>query len=225
MKNLHLPPSGVLFDLDGTLLDSAPAAYAALEALCADTGITPPPFDTVRDVVSRGASAVLRTIHPGASSAELDAHMPRFVAHYTRVMGALSQPFDGVEALLCALEGADIPWGLVTNKAECMALPLLKDIGWWQRAASVVAGGTVPQRKPDPAPVLHACEKAGIDPRQGLFVGDDPRDIQAGHAAGMATAAVTWGYLGGGNPADWDADIVLDDIDQLARLLELDVPA
>lgn len=225
MTNLHLPPSGVLFDLDGTLLDSAPAAHAALQALCDETGITPPPFAQVRAIVSRGASAVLRTILPDASTAELDAHMPRFVAHYIRVMGPLSRPFDGIEAVLCALETAGIPWGVVTNKAESMAFPLLKEIGWWQRAASVVAGGTVAQRKPDPAPVLHACKKAGIDPHQGVFVGDDPRDILAGRHAGMATVAVTWGYLAGGNPADWGADIVLDHADQLIRLLKLEVPA
>jgi len=225
MTGLHLPPSGVLFDLDGTLLDSAPAAYAALQALCDDIGATPPPFVQVRAIVSRGASAVLRTLLPDAGAAELDAHMPRFVAHYIRVMGPLSRPFDGIEALLGALETAGIPWGVVTNKAECMAFPLLKEIGWWQRAASVVAGGTVAQRKPDPAPVLHACEKAGIDPRRGAFVGDDPRDIQAGRRAGMATVAVTWGYLAGSHPANWGADIVLDHAGQLMRLLKLEVPA
>ncbi|HET7269308.1 MAG TPA: phosphoglycolate phosphatase [Oleiagrimonas sp.] len=225
MKHLSLPPSGVLFDLDGTLLDSAPAAYAALEALCAETDATLPAFAQVRAIVSQGATAVLRTAHPDADRAQLDACMPRFVAHYTRVMGSLSQPFDGVQALLSALDAASIPWGVVTNKAECMAFPLLREIGWWHRAAAVVAGGTVPERKPDPAPVLHACRQASMDPRQGLFVGDDPRDIRAGHGAGMATAAVTWGYLAGENPANWGADWLLDHVDQLAGLLELEVPA
>ncbi|HEX7340759.1 MAG TPA: phosphoglycolate phosphatase [Rhodanobacteraceae bacterium] len=225
MSSLPLPPSGVLFDLDGTLLDSAPGLYAALQAYAGETGIILPPYDTVREVVSRGASAVLRAAWPSADSAAITARTPRFLELYASVMGSMSTPFDGVEPLLDALETAGVPWGIVTNKAGFLTEPLLKAIGWWSRAASVVAGDTLPQRKPDPEPVLHACQLAGIDPTHGLFVGDDPRDIQAGRTAGMATVAAAWGYLGGSDPATWGADIVLDTPSQLTRLLQLDLPA
>src|SRR5699024_3656108 len=99
---------------------------------------------------------------------------------------------DGVEELLGALEDARIPWGVVTNKPGFLTRPLLQQLGWWTRAASVVAGDTLPQRKPDPAPVLHACAEAGVRPRRTLFVGDDSRDIQAGRGAGTYTIAAAW---------------------------------
>lgn len=225
MMSLSLPPSGVLFDLDGTLLDSAPGLYAALETCCAETGTAPPPYAAMREVVSRGSRAILRSAWPDASDAELKSRLPRFLACYEPIMNAMSHPFEGVEPLLAALEAAGIPWGVVTNKADFLARPLLKDLGWWPRAASAVAGDTLPRRKPDPAPVLHACQQAGIEPQRGLFVGDDIRDIMAGRDAGMTTVAAAWGYLDGGDPATWGADVVLETPAQLTHLLELDLPA
>lgn len=223
MKQIPLPPSGVLFDLDGTLLDSAPGLYAALKTTCAKAGVAAPPFAEVREMVSRGASAVLGTAWSDA--AELERHRARFLEAYADVMADLSHPFDGVEPLLAALEAQGTPWGVVTNKAGFLARPLLDKLGWLSRAAAVVAGDTLPQSKPDPAPVLHACALAGIEPALGLFVGDDPRDVQAGHGAGMTTVAVSWGYLAGGNPADWGADVLLHEPRELADLLGLDVAA
>ncbi len=225
MNALTLPPSGVLFDLDGTLLDSAPGVYAALKSCCADSGRALPPYAEVRDVVSRGSRAVLRTVWPDADDARLEPHLERFLTHYAKVMGKLSHPFGGIEPLLDALEAAGIPWGVVTNKPGFLTRPLLQEIGWWSRAASVVAGDTLPQRKPDPAPVRHACREAGIDPRRGLFVGDDARDVAAGAAAGMTTVAAAWGYLNGGDPAHWNADCVLATPSELATLLDLRLTA
>lgn len=220
------PPSGVLFDLDGTLLDSAPGLYAALDACARESGVVPAPYATVREVVSCGASAVLRTTWPEATAEELLArYMPRFLAIYADVMAASSAPFDGVEALLAGLEAATIPWGIVTNKAGFLTQPLLQDLGLWPRAASVVAGDTLPVRKPDPAPVLHACSQAGIVPGTGVFVGDDPRDIEAGRGAGMHTVAAAWGYLNGGDPYTWGADAVLSSPCELLQLLGLPEPA
>lgn len=225
MNTLPRPPSGVLFDLDGTLLDSAPGVYAALETCCVETGHAPPPYAEVRAVVSRGSRAVLRTVWSDADDAQLEPHLLRFLEHYAAVMGPLSQPFAGIEPLLGALEAAGIPWGVVTNKPGFLTQPLLTTIGWWSRAASVVAGDTLPQRKPDPAPVLHACHEAGMDPHRGLFVGDDARDIEAGCAAGMTTVAAAWGYLNRDDPAKWGADHTLATPTQLAALLGLPVPA
>src|SRR5699024_6158034 len=141
--------------------------------------------------------------------------MPRFIELYAAVMSDMTHAFDGVNPLLEALEAAGLPWGIVTNKAGYLARPLLEQLGLWQRAASVVAGDTLAQRKPDPAPVLHACVEAGISPAQTVFVGDDQRDIQAGRDAGLYTVAVAWGYLDGGDPHDWGADKVVDHPDQL----------
>ena len=184
MSQLPHPPSGVLFDLDGTLLDSAPGLYAALLAYGDEVDMIVPPYATVREVVSRGARAVLKTVWPDADMATLAAHSPRFLEIYATVMADKSHPFDGVNHLLDALETAGIPWGIVTNKAGFLTRPLLEDIGLWSRAASVVAGDTLSRRKPDPAPVLHACKEAGMTPEHSVFVGDDPRDIQAGGAPG-----------------------------------------
>lgn len=225
MNHLPHPLSGVLFDLDGTLLDSAPGLYAALEIYGNETGTEIPPYATVREVVSRGASAVLKTAWPNADAAALAEHSPRFLELYADVMADTSAPFEGVNELLGGLEAAGIPWGIVTNKAGFLTRPLLEQLGLWSRAASVVAGDTLPQRKPDPAPVLHACKEARMSPEHGMFVGDDPRDIQAGRDAGLYTVAAAWGYLDGSDPHAWGADTVLATPDQLTRLLELPMPA
>lgn len=222
---LPTPLSGVLFDLDGTLLDSAPGLYAALEALAAESGATIPPYAAIREVVSRGASAVLKTAWPDADPARVIAQSPRFLELYAQVMSEMSHPFDGVDALLDALDVAGIPWGIVTNKAGFLAHPLVQDIGLGTRAASVVAGDTLTQRKPDPAPVLYACKQAGIDPERSVFVGDDPRDVQAGRDAGLYTVAAAWGYLDGSDPQQWGADCVLQTPQQLLQLLALQTPA
>lgn len=223
--NLPLPPSGVLFDLDGTLLDSAPGLYAALRTCAAETGVTLPPFVAVREVVSRGGSAVLKTAWPEADGDTIAALLPRYLELYAEVMVEHSPAFEGVDALLAALETAGIPWGIVTNKAGFLTEPLLKAIELWPRAASVVAGDTLAQRKPYPEPVLHACRQAGIDPARSVFVGDDPRDVQAGRAAGLYTVAAAWGYLDGSDPAEWGADCVLESPRQLLSLLQLQTPA
>jgi phosphoglycolate phosphatase len=121
--------------------------------------------------------------------------------------------------LLEQIEGQGLRWGIVTNKAGALTDELLRRIGWDGRASAVVAGDTLAVKKPDPAPVLLACERAGVDPSACLFVGDDRRDVIAGAAAGLYTVAVSWGYLDGGDPCEWNADIVLDHPQQLAALL------
>lgn len=127
--------------------------------------------------------------------------------------------FDGVEPLLAALDAAGIRWGIVTNKPGFLTDALLpRAVPHWKPAA-VVSGDTLPVKKPDPAPVLHACALAGCDPTRSVYVGDDRRDVLAGHAAGLFTVAVRWGYLDGGDPDAWGADAVLDHADELAVLL------
>jgi phosphoglycolate phosphatase len=220
----RLPPtvSGVLFDLDGTLLDSAPDLYAALLAQCVEEQVEPPPYAPVRQVVSRGACAVLRCAFAARGEAALEALVPRYLQLYQQVMARQTSAFEGIDDLLARIEAAGLRWGIVTNKAAFLTDELVSRIGWTERAGAVVSGDTLPVKKPDPAPVLLACERAGISPAAGLFVGDDRRDIQAGAAAGLFTVAVSWGYLDGGDPHAWGADVVVDRPAELAALLQLE---
>ncbi len=201
---------GVFFDLDGTLLDSAPDLYVALQAQCAEEGVPAPPFSTVRAVVSRGATAVLRCAFAARGEAALAQLIPRYLALYQGVMAQHTLAFDGVDELLARIEARGWPWGIVTNKAGFLAHELVSRVGWAQRASAVVAGDTLNVKKPDPAPVALACSRAGVAVDQAVFVGDDSRDIQAGAAAGLVTVAAAWGYLDGGDPHSWGADVVLD---------------
>jgi phosphoglycolate phosphatase len=221
MKPLPESIAGVLFDLDGTLLDSAPDLYAALVVQCAEEGMPPPPYAPVREVVSRGARAVLRCAFAERGEAALEALVPRYLQLYQEVMAQQTQSFDGIDDLLARIEAHGLRWGIVTNKAAFLTDDLLSRIGWLARASAVISGDTLPVKKPDPAPVLLACERAGVAPARCLFVGDDRRDIQAGAAAGLYTVAVSWGYLDGGDPRTWGADAVLDHPAELARLLQL----
>lgn len=215
--------SGVLFDLDGTVLDSAPDLYAALLELCLEQGVPAPEYPPVRQVVSRGARAVLR--RGGFAAGHVEALVPRFLEIYARIMGRDTRPFAEIDLLLAALEAARVPWGIVTNKAGYLTLPLLERLSLHARAATVVSGDTLPVRKPEPDPVLHACGEAGMDPSCAVFVGDDMRDVQAGRAAGLYTVAVAWGYLDGGDPHTWGADAVVQTPHELIALLGLQVPA
>lgn len=219
MKALPSIIEGVLFDLDGTLLDSAPDLYAALKRQCEEEGAPVPPYAPVREVVSRGAKAVLRYAFGALGEPAVDARVARYLALYEEVMGQATRPFEGVDALLAQLESAGVRWGIVTNKAGFLTDELLRRIGWADRAAAVISGDTLPVKKPDPAPVTLACKRAGIEPGRSLFVGDDRRDVMAGAAAGLYTVAVSWGYLDGGNPREWNADAVLDTPAQFAQWL------
>ncbi|RDS84821.1 phosphoglycolate phosphatase [Dyella monticola] len=224
MKPLLKSPQGVLFDLDGTLLDSAPDLHAALAVYCEEVGAAVPVYAAVRTVVSRGSRAILRCAFDEGDEALLE-RMPRYLELYHSMMARHTRPFEGIEPLLDALESNGIAWGIVTNKPGYLTDDLVRQIGWGERVCAVVSGDTLPVRKPDPAPVLLACERGGLDPTRCLFVGDDRRDVQAGHAAGLYTVAVEWGYLDGGDPHAWDADVVVRHPREFIELLGLKVPA
>lgn len=221
MKSFPENIQGVLFDLDGTLLDSAPDLYAALKAQCDEMQVAAPPYAMVREVVSRGSRAILRCAFPDIDDAALAALVPRYLELYQVMMAEHTRPFDGVDELLSSLESQGIRWGVVTNKPGFLTDDLLVRIGWAPRAAAVVSGDTLPVKKPDPAPVLLACERAGLDPSRCLFVGDDRRDVMAGAAAGLYTVAVRWGYLDGGDPSEWNADLVIDHPSELTGRLKV----
>lgn len=219
MSGLAFTPEGVFFDLDGTLLDSALDLYAAAVDLCAEQGAARPSYDAVRPVVSRGSRAIIAASIPALDADAVVALVPRYLAIYEANLARHTVPFDGIEALLTGLETAGIRWGVVTNKPGFLTDALLPQaVPHWHPAA-VVSGDTLPVKKPDPAPVAHACALAGCAPSRSVFVGDDRRDIAAGAAAGCYTVAVRWGYLDGGDPDAWGADIVVDRAADLAALL------
>lgn len=219
MKSLPQPLAGVFFDLDGTLADSARDMHAALTELCGEQSWEVPPFEVVRETVSRGARAVLRCA-VGEDEAAVDAALPRFLELYVATGMAHTRAFDGIDALLDRLDRRDVRWGVVSNKAADLVARVMAKLGYAGRAAAVVGGDTLPQRKPDPAPVLHACALAGVAPGRSVYVGDDPRDILAGRGAGLYTVAAAWGYLGGADPRAWQPDAVSATPAQLSALLD-----
>lgn len=202
----------VLFDLDGTLADTAPDLAAALNRMRSDRGLATLPLDPLRRMASSGARGLLGVgfgMKPG--DAGYEAHKDEFLANYERALHVRTRLFDGVSELLAALEAMPRKWGVVTNKATRFTAPLTASMGLAARAACVVAGDTTPHAKPHPAPLLHAAAAAGVAPQHCIYVGDDERDVAAGRAAGMKTLAVTWGYLGDGAPPHaWGADAVID---------------
>jgi len=215
------PPRAVLFDLDGTLIDSAPDLVAAVAALCAELGAPPPDRAQVRRVVSAGGRAMLRAGLPGADDAMIDQWLPRFLDLYSVRMTEHTRLYDGMTALLARLESSGIAWGIVTNKPGWLAQPLLATMDFHRACATLVAGDTLPVRKPDPAPVLLACAQIGVAPEDAVMIGDDERDVRAGRAAGTCTVVAGWGYLDGGDPRAWGADCVVGAPSELAGVLGL----
>lgn len=212
----------VLFDLDGTLADSAPDLVAALAVLCAEIGVPAPDAIAVSQVVSAGGKAILRRGIPSIDEARIDELLPRYLDLYASRGNHLTALYPGVDDMLRELESRDVPWGIVTNKAGWLAAPVVEQLGLAERCKVLVAGDTLPQRKPDPAPVLYACAQMGVDPTRMIFVGDDLRDVEAGRSAGARTIAAGWGYLNGGDPNQWGADHVIDSVAALTPLLHLD---
>lgn len=205
--------STVLFDLDGTLIDSAPDLAAAANELRAAHGLAPLPLERLRPMVGSGARGMVGVafgLKPGDSGYE--PLRTAFLELYVRRMLTLTRVFDAVHPVLDALDGHGIRWGVVTNKALSMAQPITEALGLAARAAVVIGGDSTPHTKPHPAPLLEAARRIGAAPGQCVYVGDDPRDVQAGRAAGMATIAAAWGYLGLGESVHaWGADHVSEE--------------
>ncbi len=212
---------GVLFDLDGTLIDSAPDLAGAANRLRADHGLEPLPLALLRPMVGSGARGMVGVafgVAPGEP--RFEPLRDAFLAHYEAGLLQSTQPFEGVDRMLAALDAAAIPWGIVTNKATRFTSPIVAGLGLAQRAAVVVCGDTTAHSKPHPEPLWHAARAMGLAPESMVYVGDDLRDAQAARAAGMAMVAATWGYLGLGEPVhDWGADALLDAPDQLLNWL------
>ena len=200
----------VLFDLDGTFADTAPDLGYAVNQMRITRGLAPVPDEKTRPVTSSGARGLL------AAGFEITPDHPDYLAMrdeflniYEANLCRETRLFDGMPELIDTLESRGVTWGIVTNKAERFALPLMKLLGYSTRAACIIGGDTTGKLKPHPEPLYAAAKAINIAPEHCLYVGDDERDIQAGRAAGMKTIAVRFGYLNGSNPDLWGADAVI----------------
>ncbi len=211
----------VLFDLDGTLADTAPDLGHAANALLREEARPEQPLASLRPHTSAGVRGLLRVgfgITPEDSGYERLAQ--RFLELYAARLCADTQLFAGIPELLDQIETLQLAWGVVTNKRRRFTDPLVVLLGLSPRTPCIVSGDSTAAPKPSPLPLLHACELLGCAPQRTLYVGDDQRDIVAGKAAGCLTVAVSYGYLGDGAPlAEWGADLIIDHPDELAAFL------
>ncbi|MFB2765266.1 MULTISPECIES: HAD family hydrolase [Marinobacter] len=215
-------PSAVLFDLDGTLIDTAPDFIRCLNMLRQQHKLEALPAEHIRRSVSNGARAMIRVgfglepEHPDY----LERHTA-FLDLYEAGVAIETTLFEGMDELLLDLESRSIPWGIVTNKPARFAIPLIEALGLAERCATLICPDHVTERKPHPEPLFLACREIGAEPKQAIYVGDHERDIEAGRNAGMRTIAVRYGYIEQPESVDlWQADIIVDTVSDLAKLLQ-----
>jgi phosphoglycolate phosphatase len=214
----------VLFDLDGTLIDSAPDLAGAANALRAVRGLPPLPYEALRPLVGTGARGMVgAALGAAPGDADFIDLRDEFLQCYQRDLLRLTRIFDDAAVLIDELDRRGMRWGVVTNKAERFALPVLTGLQLLSRSAVTVCGDTTPHAKPHPEPLLEAARRLGLAPADCVYVGDDLRDVQAGKAAGMPTLAAAWGYLGQGESIDeWGADAIVDRPAEVLKWLAMD---
>ena len=211
----------ILFDLDGTLLDTAPDLAEALNTVLTENRHDPLPFESIRPVVSHGGMALIQLgFGLERSDPTFEPLRQRLLDVYRDNLSRHTTPFPGIGELLETIEQRDINWGIVTNKPAWLTEPLLKDLNLFDRAICVISGDTLDERKPHPAPMLYACELAGCKPEQCVYIGDARRDIEAGNNAGMHTLTALFGYIQEDDtPGTWEADGMINmPLDLLAWL-------
>ncbi len=218
--SIRLPtPRAVLFDLDGTLADTAPDLAAAVNKLRTDRGLAPAPYEQLRPLASAGARGLIGVAFGLTPTDEgYEALRTEFLSNYAASIAEGTTLFDGVDTLLKKIESLRIQWGVVTNKPARYTDALLPLIGL-QHAACSISGDTTAHAKPHPEPLLEAARRLRVSPEACWYVGDDLRDIQAGNAAGMVTIAAGWGYCGHSEPQHWQADCIANQPSALLALL------
>jgi phosphoglycolate phosphatase len=210
----------VLFDLDGTLVDTAPDMVAVLQAMQQANDLDPIDYESGRAQVSNGAIGLLSVGFPDIEVSYGDDLHLDYLEQYAEAVCNESRVFAGLDSLLDQLDEADCQWGIVTNKPEHLTHPLLEALDLATRSACIVSGDTLSVRKPDPAPLLLACDIAGVDAYRSIYVGDSVRDIEAGLRAGMATIAASYGYITeDDDPREWGADIIAPDTQELVQII------
>ena len=212
----------VLFDMDGTLLDTAPDFIAICQAMLAERGFPRVDDKLIRDEISGGAKAMVSAAFAMSPDApEFEALRLEFLARYQTDCAVHTKLFDGMAELLADIEKANLIWGVVTNKPVRFAQPIMEQLGLSERSALLICPDHVTKSKPDPEPLLLACKMLDLDPASVLFVGDDLRDIESGRDAGTKTAAVRYGYIHPHhNPDHWGADVVVNHPLELRRVLD-----
>jgi N-acetyl-D-muramate 6-phosphate phosphatase len=197
----------VLFDLDGTLVDSAVDLLNALNRVVVDAGRAALPLSAIRPVVSKGARAMLAVAFPDETADAREARVAPSLAYYADAVAHHSTPFDGVADVLARIEAAGSRWGIVTNKPLYLAKGVVASMGWTERSAVLIGGDSLPRKKPDPDQLQLAADLLGVAAADCVYVGDDERDIVAARNADMASVAALWGYREAHeDPATWRAD-------------------
>lgn len=213
---------GVLFDLDGTLLDTAPDMAEALNRLRESEGLERLPFERIRPLVSHGAPRLIRLAFGEPDAGRYESLRTRFLDFYAGALAVHTRLFDGFDGVLERVERAGMRWGIVTNKPGWLANPLLAQIGLAPRCGCVVAGDTLAERKPHPLPLLHAAGLLGLVPGECVYVGDAERDVQAARNAGMIPLVAGFGYLAAGeDPAAWLPEAIFSHPEELLDWLEV----
>ncbi len=217
---IRLTFDAILFDLDGTLVDTAPDMVAVLLGMQAEYSRELLPYELARSHVSNGAVGLIRLAFPGADDALLKQLHQEYLDRYADAVCVHSTLFPELDELLDELDATGRPWGIVTNKPARMTDPLLAGLGLSARTACSISGDTLPQRKPDPAPLLLASQHLGVPLEKTVYVGDALRDIEAGRAAGMFTIAASYGYVtDDDDPTSWEADLIAADTRELTQYL------
>jgi N-acetyl-D-muramate 6-phosphate phosphatase len=221
-----MEPSAILFDLDGTLLDTAPDMIGALNSLRVENRLSAVPFDSARASVSHGSARLVRLGFPDADEQRFSELQRRFLEIYGTQLSTQTRLFPGMEGVLAKLSNRGIPAGIVTNKPARFTERLLEELKLRERFACVVSGDTVSERKPHPLPMLHAAKLAKVAPAACIYVGDAERDVQAAHAAGMRAVVAIYGYLRADeNWQDWGGDGFIAQPAELLEWLEEQQPA
>jgi phosphoglycolate phosphatase len=212
----------VLFDLDGTLIDSAPDLGAAADVMRMRRGLPSKPMAEYRPHVGSGARGMLHVAFDmDAEHVEYEEYKEEFFEHYEACLTQRTRPFKDVEQLVSCLLERGLRWGVVTNKAQRFTAPITQSMALFESAATIISGDTTPHAKPHPEPLLEAARRLSLQPSQCLYVGDDERDIRAGRSAGMGTVAALYGYLGAkANVPSWGADAEVSSPLEVLQLLE-----
>jgi phosphoglycolate phosphatase len=212
----------ILFDLDGTLLDTAPDLADALNTVLVENQRSPLPFEDIRPAVSHGGIALIELgFRLDRSDPAFEPLRQHLLEVYRENVSRHTQPFPGITELLDNIERRGLNWGIVTNKPGWLTEPLLKDLGLFDRAACIVSGDTLDERKPHPAPMLHASELANSRPEHCVYIGDAQRDIEAGNNAGMQTLVALFGYLQEEDePQTWNASSMIEQPEDLLAWLD-----
>lgn len=204
--------AAVFFDLDGTLIDTARDMARILNKLLAEEGQAPLDYDLIRSEVSHGAKAmILLGFDEPEGTQRFEQLRLRYLDLYKEEIHVETELFPHMDQVLNTLEQHDIPWGVITNKPSWLTLPLMESMNLKARAATIICADTAGVSKPDPKPMFDACEETGVEAQQCMYVGDDLRDVEAAHNAGMPCIAMRCGYIRRGhNPDDWGAEHIMD---------------